>query len=193
MILSYWNLQEHSRTIQFVAASTCNPTSLPRCNYVELRNEQNQKYSQEIVRQGLNDARVGKHSEAIKKFDSAIEMDAENVEALISRGISFLNIHKFEEALEDLNSALKISPNNDTALRYLEITKHKRDSLKAGNISSSSIASNIASPALGNTPPKLMVKKQFKELLEAGTFRKGKKYDFEFEAPDLMGKKSRKE
>lgn len=138
---------------------------------------------------------MGRHSEAIKKFDSAIEMDAENVEALISRGISFLNIHKFEEALDDLNSALKISPANDTALRYLEITKHKRDSVKAGNTSSTSIgsSSSITSPALGNTPPKLLVKKQFKELLEAGTFRKGKKYDFEFETPDLKGKKSKKE
>lgn len=189
MIIDCWNVKEHSR---FNESSN----AIEKCNFVELRTAQNKKYSMEILKQGLLEARIGKHVEALKKYDSALEMDASNVDARVARGVSLSNMLKYEEAIEELTEALKLSPSNENAKRYLELTKHKKEgSGKQNSVTPAASSTNLeADTSNASSSPKYIVKKQFKELLEAGTFRKGKKYDFEFDNTQTpISKKSRKQ
>ena len=57
-----------------------------------------------------------KFSEAIVSFKKLLEIDSQNLDALISLGLCFSKLGKNEDALKLIDDALSIDPKNTSAL-----------------------------------------------------------------------------
>ena len=55
-------------------------------DYLELRNKQNIKYAYKLTVDGINYAKKNEFGAAMKKYDSALQMDPNCTEALVARG-----------------------------------------------------------------------------------------------------------
>jgi tetratricopeptide (TPR) repeat protein len=58
---------------------------------------------------------LGRHKEAIKCFDTVIEIDPKEADAWSNKGVSFGLLGRFEKAVECFETAIKIDPLNALA------------------------------------------------------------------------------
>jgi tetratricopeptide (TPR) repeat protein len=88
-------------------------------DYLELRAEQNKHWAFQQTVKGIELARKNDLNGAIEKYDSAIEIDSNCVEAYVARGAALANQKKFNAAIKDLEAAVKINPEHKNARKYL--------------------------------------------------------------------------
>ena len=58
----------------------------------------------------------GNHLEALKLYDSVIQKDPQNINALINKAVTLQGLDKVNQAIRLYDKALKINPNNIDAL-----------------------------------------------------------------------------
>ncbi len=75
-------------------------------------------YKRQII-QGEQLYQQGKYAEALEIFESVIEQDPENVEALNDAGVTYLELNEIDSAIEVLSKAVEIRPDNENAILTL--------------------------------------------------------------------------
>ena len=68
---------------------------------------------------------MGLFEEAITFYNSAIDVDSNNIEALNNKANSVANLDDYEQAISLYNRALLLAPSNAIILENLDITKEK--------------------------------------------------------------------
>ena len=71
----------------------------------------------DYLQQGRNRVLNNDPQNAIKDFNSALELDEECIQAYIERGTAYLSLNKPELAINDFEQALKLDPDNVVTLR----------------------------------------------------------------------------
>ncbi|CAG5128785.1 unnamed protein product, partial [Candidula unifasciata] len=108
-------IQEDSSYMRYLAG-----LHIPENEYAEgLRKWQSQKLAYHSVAQGVDMFKSGKFLEALQFFNRALQIDTENVEALVARGALYANNENFNHAVKDFEAALSINPNHKNAKKYL--------------------------------------------------------------------------
>ena len=77
---------------------------------VALSIKENEIYYAEIGHLYLD---VGRLEDALDAYDRTLELNSNNIDALINKGLVLLNSDKYQEAIEILNKAQSIAPNNE--------------------------------------------------------------------------------
>jgi tetratricopeptide (TPR) repeat protein len=97
-------------------------------DYLELRKTQNKAWALQQAREGILLAKSNDLQGAKKKYDVAIELDDNCVEAYVGRGCAYGNEKKLKLAIEDLRMALDIDPHHKNAQYYLDtlLAKQKK-------------------------------------------------------------------
>jgi tetratricopeptide (TPR) repeat protein len=97
-------------------------------DYLELRKTQNQSWALQQAREGILLAKSNDLQGAKQKYDVAIELDDNCVEAYVGRGCAYGNEKKYKLAIEDLRMALDIDPDHKNAQHYLDtlLSKQKK-------------------------------------------------------------------
>jgi len=106
--------------------------------YDEIRLQQNKNWAQKEVEAGVKLAKQGQFKEAMKKYQSALDTDPQNTDALVAKGAAFFNANMISDAIEAFNQALDIQPRHQNAKKYLDIAMNaqqvsKKQSLLAGS------------------------------------------------------------
>jgi len=85
--------------------------------------------SADLLRQGLNLARLDRHEDALAAFDKALQLDPYNANAWVSRAIELRFLNRDEDALVALDKAVELDPNISHAwiLRGLSFARLDRD------------------------------------------------------------------
>ncbi|KAJ3371788.1 Tetratricopeptide repeat protein 14 [Kappamyces sp. JEL0680] len=78
------------------------------------------------VADGIELAKTNDFQGAMKKYNAAIELDSNCVEAYVSRGCLYANNDKTRLAIADLELALTLDPHHQNAQAYLDKIKKKR-------------------------------------------------------------------
>ncbi|XP_038050087.1 uncharacterized protein LOC119723484 [Patiria miniata] len=95
-------------------------SNFPEKEYAEpLRKWQTNRWSMESVAKGVEHFKAGRLLDAMQHLNKALEIDEENVEALVARGALYANKDLLSKALQDFGKALKINPNHRNANRYM--------------------------------------------------------------------------
>uniref|UniRef100_A0A914V014 Uncharacterized protein n=1 Tax=Plectus sambesii TaxID=2011161 RepID=A0A914V014_9BILA len=84
-----------------------------------MRKVQNNKLAMKSVVKGVERFRAGKNGEAMQHLNKALQVEAENVEALVARGALYANSESFVLAVQDLELALKIKDSHANGRKYL--------------------------------------------------------------------------
>jgi len=93
---------------------------IPEKEYAEgLKKWQTQKLAHQSVAQGVDYFKQGKEIEAMQHFSRALQIDPNNVEALVARGALYANKENFKKAIKDFEDALSSNPNHNNARNYL--------------------------------------------------------------------------
>jgi len=93
---------------------------IPEKEYAEgLKKWQSQKLAHQSVAQGVEYFKQGREMEAMQHFSRALQIDAENVEALVARGALYANKESFKRAIQDFENALVANPKHNNARNYL--------------------------------------------------------------------------
>ncbi|XP_075748431.1 uncharacterized protein LOC119164176 isoform X3 [Rhipicephalus microplus] len=87
-----------------------------------LRKAQSSKWAYKSLKDGVMHFKAGNHSEAFGCLNKALQIDPENVEALVARGALFANNSNLRRALEDFEQALTLNPNHPNARKYMSET-----------------------------------------------------------------------
>ncbi|KAH9514682.1 Tetratricopeptide repeat protein 14 [Bulinus truncatus] len=96
---------------------------IPEKEYAEgLRKWQSQKLAHLSLVQGVDMFKQGKYLEAMQHLNRALQIDKENVEALVARGALYANQEHFSHAIKDFQEALEINPKHGNAKTYLTET-----------------------------------------------------------------------
>ena len=77
------------------------------------------------MRRGVDFAKRGDYTTAIKCYEQALELDPRNAVAFVAKGAALANQGKFKDAAMDLEKALKINPQVENAQKYLDDIKMK--------------------------------------------------------------------
>ncbi len=77
-------------------------------------------WAEESVRRGVDFAKRGDYTTAIKCYEQALELDPRNAVAFVAKGAALANQGKFKDAAMDLEKALKINPQVENAQKYLD-------------------------------------------------------------------------
>eukprot|EP00794_Sanderia_malayensis_P005544 gene5544-6229_t len=85
----------------------------------KLRERQSTKWSMDMVASGVKHFKNGKHNEAMKCFDQALQMHSKNVEAFVARGALKANENLLKSATDDFYKALEIHPSHRNGQKYL--------------------------------------------------------------------------
>ncbi|KAI8929248.1 hypothetical protein BC831DRAFT_444514 [Entophlyctis helioformis] len=99
-------------------------------NYLTLRLEQNKEWALNLVDEGTAHAQLGKDDDAIRKYNAALDIDPDCIEALVARGAALANQHKLVPAIKDFESALRLDPGCANAIAY---RKRTREALEREN------------------------------------------------------------
>ncbi|KAI8897833.1 hypothetical protein BC833DRAFT_620896 [Globomyces pollinis-pini] len=91
-----------------------------KVDYLSLRTKQNKAWANQQAVEGIMLAKQNELESAIKKYDSALDLDGECVSALVARGAALANLKKYSLAMEDLKLALVIEPSHTNAQKYLK-------------------------------------------------------------------------
>eukprot|EP00299_Pterocystis_sp_00344_P007738 c2646_g1_i2.p1 GENE.c2646_g1_i2~~c2646_g1_i2.p1 ORF type:complete len:210 (+),score=27.07 c2646_g1_i2:195-824(+) len=89
-------------------------------DYQHLRATQNRNFSALRVKQGIEFARNNQVEQAMKCYQSALEVDNSNHDAYVARGAAYANMRRFEAAVGEFRKALAISPTDKNAKKFLE-------------------------------------------------------------------------
>ncbi|KAK3786355.1 hypothetical protein RRG08_022977 [Elysia crispata] len=93
---------------------------IPQKEYAEgLKKWQSQKLAHHSVVQGVEMFKKGDYLEAMQHLNRALQVDAENVEALVARGALYANKENFTSAIKDFEEALLLNPKHSNARNYL--------------------------------------------------------------------------
>uniref|UniRef100_A0A8C4U4Q6 Tetratricopeptide repeat domain 14 n=1 Tax=Falco tinnunculus TaxID=100819 RepID=A0A8C4U4Q6_FALTI len=109
--------------------SETNPPSLMRSlqmkNFSEedfapaLRKKQSESWALKCVKAGVEYFKVGRHVEAMNEYNKALEIDPQNVEALVARGALYATKGSLNKAISDFEIALENCPTHRNARKYL--------------------------------------------------------------------------
>ncbi|NXP03500.1 TTC14 protein, partial [Thinocorus orbignyianus] len=109
--------------------SESNPPSLMRSlqmkNFNEedfapaLRKKQSESWALKCVKAGVDYFKVGRHVEAMNEYNKALEIDPQNVEALVARGALYATKGSLNKAIGDFEIALENCPSHRNARKYL--------------------------------------------------------------------------
>ncbi|XP_077983119.1 uncharacterized protein LOC144437959 [Glandiceps talaboti] len=92
----------------------------PENEYSEnLRKEQTHKWSMKSTAKGVTLFKEGGYIEAMQYFNHALQLDKQNVEALVARGALYANRDSLDKAIGDFEDALKINSIHRNARKYL--------------------------------------------------------------------------
>uniref|UniRef100_A0A671VKI7 Tetratricopeptide repeat domain 14 n=1 Tax=Sparus aurata TaxID=8175 RepID=A0A671VKI7_SPAAU len=84
-----------------------------------IRKKQSASWALKCVRAGVDHFKHGRHVEAMNEYNKALDIDTNNVEALVARGALFANKGSIMKAIVDFESALESCPDHRNAKKYL--------------------------------------------------------------------------
>ncbi|KAM4695172.1 tetratricopeptide repeat protein 14 [Discoglossus pictus] len=84
-----------------------------------LRKKQSSSWALKCVKLGVDYFKVGRHVDAMNEYNKALEIDANNVEALVARGALYATKGSLNKAIADFEVALENYPTHRNAKKYL--------------------------------------------------------------------------
>ncbi|XP_055977748.1 tetratricopeptide repeat protein 14 [Sorex fumeus] len=84
-----------------------------------LRKKQSASWALKCVKIGVDYFKVGRHVDAMNEYNKALEIDKQNVEALVARGALYATKGSLNKAIEDFELALETCPTHRNARKYL--------------------------------------------------------------------------
>ncbi|XP_037325119.2 tetratricopeptide repeat protein 14 isoform X1 [Pungitius pungitius] len=84
-----------------------------------IRKKQSASWALKCVRAGVGYFKHGHHVEAMNEYNKALDIDTNNVEALVARGALYANKGSIVKAITDFELALKSCPDHRNAKKYL--------------------------------------------------------------------------
>ncbi|XP_063298768.1 tetratricopeptide repeat protein 14 [Pelobates fuscus] len=84
-----------------------------------LRKKQSSSWALKCVKIGVDYFKVGRHVDAMSEYNKALEIDAQNVEALVARGALYATKGSLNKAIHDFEIALENCPTHRNARKYL--------------------------------------------------------------------------
>ncbi|RVE73636.1 hypothetical protein OJAV_G00033170 [Oryzias javanicus] len=84
-----------------------------------IRKKQSASWALKCVRAGVDHFKHGRHVEAMNEYNKALEIDTNNVEALVARGALYANKGSILKAISDFELALENCPDHRNAKKYL--------------------------------------------------------------------------
>jgi tetratricopeptide (TPR) repeat protein len=75
------------------------------------------------VATGVKHFKSGNHEEALRNYNHSLEIDKDNVEALVARGALYANHGLYDKGIADFESALTINHTHSNAKKYLVETQ----------------------------------------------------------------------
>uniref|UniRef100_A0A7M4ETM1 Tetratricopeptide repeat domain 14 n=1 Tax=Crocodylus porosus TaxID=8502 RepID=A0A7M4ETM1_CROPO len=84
-----------------------------------LRKKQSASWALKCVKTGVDYFKAGRHVEAMNEYNKALEIDEQNVEALVARGALYATKGSLNKAIDDFEVALENCPTHRNARKYL--------------------------------------------------------------------------
>ncbi|KAM3876343.1 tetratricopeptide repeat protein 14 [Diretmus argenteus] len=84
-----------------------------------IRKKQSASWALKCVRAGVDHFKHGRHVEAMNEYSKALEIDTNNVEALVARGALYANKGSIMKAIADFELGLESCPDHRNAKKYL--------------------------------------------------------------------------
>ncbi|XP_024908936.1 tetratricopeptide repeat protein 14 isoform X2 [Cynoglossus semilaevis] len=84
-----------------------------------IRKKQSASWALKCVKAGVDHFKHGRHVEAMNEYNKALEIDTNNVEALVARGALYANKGSILKAITDFEQALESCPDHRNAKKYL--------------------------------------------------------------------------
>ncbi|KAM6939092.1 tetratricopeptide repeat protein 14 isoform 1-T2 [Lycodopsis pacificus] len=84
-----------------------------------IRKKQSASWALKCVRAGVGYFKHGHHVEAMNEYNKALDIDTNNVEALVARGALYANKGSIMKSITDFELALKTCPDHRNAKKYL--------------------------------------------------------------------------
>ncbi|XP_060797147.1 tetratricopeptide repeat protein 14 isoform X2 [Neoarius graeffei] len=84
-----------------------------------IRKKQSASWALKCVKAGVNNFKSGHHVEAMNEYNKALEIDTNNVEALVARGALYATKGSLMKAISDFELALEGCPTHRNAKKYL--------------------------------------------------------------------------
>nr|XP_061791177.1 tetratricopeptide repeat protein 14-like [Nerophis lumbriciformis] len=84
-----------------------------------IRKQQSASWALKCVKAGVAHFKQGRHVEAMNEYNKALDIDANNVEALVARGALYANKGVIVKAISDFELALETCPDHRNAKKYL--------------------------------------------------------------------------
>lgn len=91
-----------------------------------IRKKQSASWALKCVRMGVDHFKNGRHVEAMNEYNKALDIDINNVEALVARGALYANKGSLLKAITDFELALESCPDHRNAKKYLSQTLVER-------------------------------------------------------------------
>ncbi|XP_061540374.1 LOW QUALITY PROTEIN: tetratricopeptide repeat protein 14 [Phycodurus eques] len=84
-----------------------------------IRKQQSASWALTCVKAGVGHFKQGRHVEAMNEYNKALDIDTNNVEALVARGALYANKGVMVKAISDFELALATCPDHRNAKKYL--------------------------------------------------------------------------
>ncbi|XP_028856370.1 tetratricopeptide repeat protein 14 isoform X2 [Denticeps clupeoides] len=84
-----------------------------------IRKKQSASWALKCVKTGVDHFKAGRHVEAMNEYNKALEIDTNNVEALVARGALYATKGSLVKAIDDFELALETCPSHRNAKKYL--------------------------------------------------------------------------
>ncbi|KAF7703137.1 tetratricopeptide repeat protein 14 [Silurus meridionalis] len=84
-----------------------------------IRKKQSASWALKCVKSGVNHFKAGRYVEAMNEYNKALEIDTNNVEALVARGALYATRGSLMKAISDFELALEGCPTHRNAKKYL--------------------------------------------------------------------------
>ncbi|XP_062901720.1 tetratricopeptide repeat protein 14 isoform X1 [Mobula hypostoma] len=84
-----------------------------------LRKKQSASWALKCVKAGVDHFKAGHHVDAMNEYNKALEIDSNNVEALVARGALYATKGSLSKAISDFDLALETCPTHRNAKKYL--------------------------------------------------------------------------
>ncbi|XP_067851306.1 tetratricopeptide repeat protein 14 isoform X3 [Heptranchias perlo] len=84
-----------------------------------LRKKQSASWALKCVKAGVDHFKAGRHVDAMNEYNKALEIDSNNVEALVARGALYATKGSLNKAISDFDLALETCPTHRNAKKYL--------------------------------------------------------------------------
>ncbi|KAK9967811.1 hypothetical protein ABG768_002177 [Culter alburnus] len=84
-----------------------------------IRKKQSVSWALKCVKTGVDHFKSGRHVEAMNEYNKALEIDTNNVEALVARGALYATKGSLMKAIDDFELALENCPTHRNAKKYL--------------------------------------------------------------------------